>query len=113
MLLPQQISTDPQDLGVQHELGNLTATYKPSLACSVIASVFVVIVGALLTAFVLFITISASNALLLLFSLVGLAIVAGGLYGIISTYRNRVLRVFVYQDGLVHVGRDAVRALHW
>lgn len=110
--MSQQIIADPQALGAQYRLGNHKATYKPPTTCHVIFLFFVFLFGCVFTLMAL-ISIAFISLFALIFVLVGLLIIGLALHGIITTYQNRVLRVFVYDYGFIHVGRQSRQAMYW
>jgi hypothetical protein len=111
LLMFQHMRTDQEALGAPYQLGNHRATYKPSAISQVIFWSFIFILGcagifAAFTSFDRF-----SDAIWL--CLGGLSFVGIALYGSITAYQNRILRVFVYDYGFIYVGRKDRQALYW
>jgi hypothetical protein len=115
--MSQYMIADPLALGAQYRLGNHRTTYKPSTTCS-----FIFLILVLLFAFGIGlaggVAYFGSNLFIpfpfVLFILfIWLFIVGLILYGLVETYRNRVLRVFVYDYGLIHVGREFHQSIYW
>lgn len=115
--MSQYMTAHPLVLGTQYRLGTHRATYKPSTTC-----IFIVLV--LLLIIVLGIgLVGGINALSdspfmpfpggIVILCICLLIVGFILYGIVATYRNRTLRVYVYDYGLIHVGRQFIQSMYW
>jgi hypothetical protein len=125
---------DPQALGIQYQLGNYRATYKPTVVGVMIlyaAYLFFFLVGIYMSGFT---TILSSVALGTAFShgnnfpsfaLSGLfGLLTGGLafgllfsglalFGIVWVYRNSGLCVLVYDYGLIYLRRKPLQTIYW
>lgn len=100
-------------LGAWHRLGNHRATYKPFTTCSVIFGFIFFMIGSVVTLASLLATVISANFFLLIFTPFGLLFAGAGLHFIVSAYQNRVMRVFVYDYGLIHIGRKSRQCIYW
>ncbi len=94
--MSQHTMADPQALGIQHQLGNLKATYKPSLFFPIGITLLCLGVSWWMGFGFTFITLALLGTLLYL--------------GIVA-YRIRRRCVFVYEHGLIHVGRKSLQTI--
>lgn len=113
MQVSSSMVTDPLLLGSQYELGNLRATYKPSTTCIIIMLSILVAMGVLATLFSIVFVFTMSSLFPLVITVIGLIFVIFPGLGIVQTYRNRVLRVFVYDAGLLYLGRTSTQVVRW
>ena len=113
MQVSSSMVTDPLLLGSQYELGNLRATYKPPTTCIIIILAILVAMGVLATLFGIAFVFMANSPFPLIATVVGLIFIIFPGVGIVRAYRNRVLRVFVYDAGLLYLGRTSTQAVRW
>jgi hypothetical protein len=114
MLQSQQIMADPSFLGANYQLGNHKATYKPSMVRQMIACSVTLIFGVIWTVVVWQFVLRATEPLTLAFIAIGLLVIGLALWNFWRSYRDRVLRVFIYDDGLIYVGRgSAMQTMRW
>jgi hypothetical protein len=114
MLQSQQITADPSFLGANYQLGNHKATYKPATSRQIIACSLILLFGIVWTVGVWQLVLRATEPLTLAFVAVGVIIIGLALWSFWRAYRDRVLRVFVYDDGLIYVGRgSALQTMRW
>ncbi|GHO57375.1 DUF6585 family protein [Ktedonobacter robiniae] len=113
MQASSSITNDSLLLGSQYELGNLRATYKPSTSCLIIMLAILVTMGVLATFFGIAFVFMANSLFPLIATVVGLLFIIFPGVGIVQAYRNRVLRVFVYDAGLLYLGRLSTQAVRW
>lgn len=99
MSISSSTATDPHLLGSQYQLGDLKATYKPATAGPIIIACMFVVFGMILTIR----SIAMSNPLGGI-AFLDVFLVLVPLIYIGQTYPDRLLRVFVFEDGLVYVG---------
>lgn len=100
---------NPLALGVQYQLGNHQATYKPSgspLIGAVLYSAFGALVGTIVFAF------GRNNVLFLSIFLWG-GFVVFLLCFFVDSYQRHALHVFVYENGLIHVGAKSLQPISW
>jgi hypothetical protein len=110
-LMFEHMRTDQEALGAPYQLGNHRATYKPSMISQVTFWSFIFILGCVCL-FAAFTSLHRFSNFIWL-CLGGLSFVGIALYGSITAYQNRVLRVFVYDYGFIHVGSQSRQALSW
>jgi hypothetical protein len=113
MQASSSITNDPLLLGSQYELGDLRATYKPSTTCMIIVLAILVAMGVLAMLFSMAFVFTSNSFFPLIITAIGLIFVIFPGVGIVQTYRNRVLRVFVYDAGLLYLGRTSIQAVRW
>jgi hypothetical protein len=114
MLQSQQITADPSFLGANYQLGNHKATYRPATLRQIIACSVTLLFGVVWTVMVWQFMFHATEPLTLAFVAVGLIVIGLALWNFRRSYRDRVLRVFVYDDGLIYVGRgSAIQTMRW
>ncbi len=121
MLSPQQLPADPAFLGAEYELGNHKATYEPATTCQIIMLSVLLAVSIVGTLVVVLFAAALGGVIggafgvviPLFFVLIMLFIVGAAIFGIVRAYQNRVMRVMVYDEGLVYVGRENGRVIHW
>ncbi len=110
----QQITADPSFLGANYQLGNHKATYRPATLRQIIACSIMLAFGLAWTAVVWQFVLHATEPLGLAFVAIGLLVIGLALWNFWRSYRDRVLRVFVYDDGLIYVGRgSAIQTMRW
>ncbi|GHO97098.1 hypothetical protein KSF_071460 [Reticulibacter mediterranei] len=114
MLQSQQVMADPSFLGANYQLGNHKATYKPSTSRQIIVCSVALVFGVAWTVGVWQFVFHATEPLTLAFVVVGLLLIGFALWNFWRIYRNRVLHVFIYDDGLIYVGRgSAIQTMRW
>jgi hypothetical protein len=114
MLQSQQIMADPSFLGANYQLGNHKATYKPATVRQIIVSSIMLIFGVVWTVGVWHLVFNTTKPWTLAFVGAGLLLIGLALWNFWRSYRNRVLRVFIYDDGLIYVGHgSAIQTMRW
>jgi hypothetical protein len=114
MLQSQQITADPSFLGANYQLGNHKATYKPATLRQIIVGSMTLLFGVVWTVLVWRFVFHATTPVALAFVAVGIIVIGLALWNFWRVYRDRVVRVFIYDDGLIYVGRGAViQTMRW
>ena len=111
--MSQHTIDDPLALGVQYQLGNHRATYKPSTISRFIGLTLALFIVIGLLEGIIHFQNGLSQPLVLFPLFICLFIASAVLYGLIETYRNRILRVFVYDNGLIYVGQNSLQCIYW
>lgn len=111
ILMVERMRTDQDALGAPYQLGNHRATYKPSTISQLLFWSVLFLSGGVC----IFAACTSFPRLsdVLWFCLGGLLCMGIALSGSITAYQHRVLRVFVYEYGLIYVGRESLQALSW
>lgn len=102
-----------QRIIAEHQLGNRRATYKPSTTCSIIGGFLFLIIGGVFLLVSWSLAASFAGFFPLIVTVFGLLWVGITLSGIISAFQNRAMRVFVYDYGLIYIGRTSRRTIYW
>ncbi len=100
----------PLALGAQYQLGNHKATYKASMNGMMLGVLFLII-SILLLLFFIYRIYDVVSTILLCICIFIIFII--GLFLFVQTYQDRMLRVFIYDSGLIYVGRASHQTIHW
>lgn len=114
---------NPQALGAQQNLGNLQALWQPKSIATVFIIVLYSVVSVSVTAgFVIVLAVSLKTLLLpasvplmmkalafLVPTTIWVVLTGFSLIAVISTYRGRVRRTYVYEAGLIHIDNQRSR----
>lgn len=116
--MSQHNTADPLTLGTQYALGDHKATYQPNtiVAICLIVLLFVLSVSPLFGLFTLLVTpMPVITLLMQLFIIITVivSLTALGSFFILPAYKNRTLRVFLYEHGLICVGRESHHCIYW
>jgi hypothetical protein len=111
--MSQRMIADPLAQGAQYQLGNHRATYKPSTMCSILVGFFFFIVGSILTFVFLSFSASIASVFLPIGTAFGLLWAGLTLFIVVSAYQRRMMRVFVYDYGLIHRGQKSQQTIYW
>lgn len=112
--MQQMTMTDPQQLGAMHNMGGLRTEYKPSRGCLAAAIVISILVLAILLPISFMFgtrVTSVPGNILPLLPILFVALILT--WAIVSTYKQRNLRVLIYEQGLIHLGREAQQVIRW
>ncbi|GAC1300972.1 MAG: hypothetical protein NVSMB27_41320 [Ktedonobacteraceae bacterium] len=105
----QNISADVYQTAATHQLGQLTAVYKPRIIPpGIVLSVLLILLGLWLSLFVNLFNGGGIGALI-----IGILFLGFGLWMPVRQVLNRAMRVYVFTGGLVYVKSSSTDAIQW
>jgi hypothetical protein len=106
---------DPLSLGVQHRLGTYRATCKPfTIRSSILSSIILFLFFSIsILGIALLLAGSISELWPYLGLLIGAIFLFVFIFNISQAIRYHTLRVFVYDDGLIHMGQTSLKVITW
>ena len=120
--MAQQIAGDAQQLAALHRLGLPIAVYKPSTTLTVIGGLVAIVFGVAWAVVAFYIVNSVVSSfsstgfppiLGLVIPLFGLVFVLIGGLALLKAFRNRNLRVYVHEQGVVYLKRNGNEVIRW